>query len=235
MTRPCECGLRGPERLSGFTVRAVGGAPSSDTVSQDPGRHGPRPPTYPDPSYSRAGSERYKVAPAVAACQRLRGSASALELANWTFGRIVNNAVAPPAAATGERPSGPRPGWSRFPARHDAALWWSGALHPRLRRDGQTTARRPEASVSAEDGAGQGRPAVAGGCAALERYRSTTTGRGRSLRRRALLDQPVLASSKPPAEPALPRGSSALLIHRRLGHRRAEDIWLPSSGQPTSA
>ena len=51
MTRPCKCGLRWPERLCGFTVREVGGAPSSDTVSRDPGRTGSRPPSCPDPSY----------------------------------------------------------------------------------------------------------------------------------------------------------------------------------------
>jgi len=44
MTRPCKCGLWRPERPCGFTVREVGGAPSSVTVSRDPGRHG-LPPT----------------------------------------------------------------------------------------------------------------------------------------------------------------------------------------------
>jgi len=44
MTRPCEGGLWGPERLCGFRVREVSGAPSSGTVSGDPGDHG-LPPT----------------------------------------------------------------------------------------------------------------------------------------------------------------------------------------------
>jgi len=44
MTRPCECGLWRPERLCGFTVREVDGAPSSVTVSRDPEGHG-LPPT----------------------------------------------------------------------------------------------------------------------------------------------------------------------------------------------
>src|SRR6266850_1097970 len=45
MTRPCECGLRGPSRLFGFVDGTVGGAPSSGTVLEDPGAYG-LPPTF---------------------------------------------------------------------------------------------------------------------------------------------------------------------------------------------
>ena len=45
MTRPCECGLGWPQRLFGFNVGTVGGAPSSETVFGDPGDHG-LPPTF---------------------------------------------------------------------------------------------------------------------------------------------------------------------------------------------
>src|SRR6266545_6903505 len=49
MTRPCLCGLRRPWRLFGFTAReAVGGAPSSGTVSVDRGGNG-LPPTFTRP------------------------------------------------------------------------------------------------------------------------------------------------------------------------------------------
>ena len=45
MTRPCECGLCGPERLFGFDDGTVGGAPRSGTVFGDLGADG-LPPTF---------------------------------------------------------------------------------------------------------------------------------------------------------------------------------------------